>query len=189
MTVTHTNTHSHRYTYLHSYCTQTYTHRQTNTITACNCHSLRFPSLKSVLGCTIGSTEERSAISPMFCKDQSGTQWCETNLEIYRWLFLGSMYMGTTFSQQGSGGSHPKIWSNTVKTSLRWQEETESNLFPMGQKHLLFLLLTKHISVCLAAISTPALISTDQQHVFALQLSVAVLKLYFFVFLVIVMPC
>ena len=140
-------------------------------------------------GCTIGSTEERSAISPMFCKDQSGAQWCETNLEIYRWLFLGSMYMGTTFGQQGSGGSHPKIWSNTVKTSLRWQEETESNLFPMGQKHLLFLLLTKHISVCLAAISTPALISTDQQHVFALQLSVAVLKLYFFVFLVIVMPC
>ena len=70
--------------------------------------------------------------------------------------------MGTTFGQRGGAGSHPKIWSNTVKTSLRWQEETESNLFPMGQKHLLFLLLTKHISVCLAAISTPALISTDQ---------------------------
>ena len=56
----------------------------------------------------------------------------------------------------------------------------------MGQKHLLFLLLTKHISVCLAAISTPALISTDQQHVFALLLSVAALKLYFFVLIIII---
>ena len=92
----------------------------------------------------------------------SEVQWCEANVEIYRWLFLGSMYMGTTLCQQGVAWSHPKIWSNAVKTSLRWQEETESNLFPMGQKHLLFLLLTKHISVCLAAISTPALISTDQ---------------------------
>ena len=48
------------------------------------------------------------------------------------------------------------------KNLPRRQEETESNLFPMGQKHLLFLPLTKHISVCLAAISTPALISADQ---------------------------
>ena len=110
------------------------------------------------------STDQDRLIFPVCCDWLLfyKARWCEANVEIYRRLFFGSVYMGTTFSQRGVAGSHPKIWSNPVKTSLRWQEETESNLFPMGQKHLLFLLLTKHISVCWAAISTPALISSDQ---------------------------
>ena len=38
------------------------------------------------------------------CKIQQKIQSCEADVEIYRCLFFGSMYMGTTFCQRGAVG-------------------------------------------------------------------------------------